>query len=199
MPLIRRDPPPPGQPDPLPGLADPDPDRRWRAARATAGQPASIAALAAALAHEADRRVREAILASLAAMPDGGGLDPILAQLRSDDAALRTAALDALRAAPAALAPRAPTLLCDPDADMRLLICEVVRHLPAAEATALMAALLDREGEANVCAAAIEVLAEVGDAAALPALERCAARFADVPFLVFSARMAARRIGDGRG
>jgi hypothetical protein len=78
---------------------------------------------------------------------------------------------------------------------MRLLVCEVVREMPAGMATPVLVELLDDEPVANVCCAAIEVLAEVGDASALPALTRCAVRFSDEPFVAFSARMAASRIG----
>ena len=44
------------------------------------------------------------------------------------------------------------------------------------------ATLLDSEQEANVCAAAVDVLAEIGGPAALPALPRCAERFATTHF-----------------
>ena len=104
----------------------------------------------------------------------------MLPYLRSDDASLRTGALDALRAMPAAArAAHLPGLLADPDADVRLLSCELVRDLPEAEANRLLADLLERETEANVCAAAIEVLAEIGRpeaAAGAGALRRRASR-----------------------
>ena len=41
---------------------------------------------------------------------------------------------------------------------------------------------------------AVEVLAEVGGAEALPALARCAERFRGTPFLEFSIKVAADRI-----
>ena len=57
---------------------------------------------------------------------------------------------------------------------------------------------LERDTEANVCAAAIEVLAEIGLPAALPALEKCACAFSDQSFLSFSIRIAAERIASQR-
>jgi hypothetical protein len=48
--------------------------------------------------------------------------------------------------------------------------------------------------EPNVCAAAVEVLAEVGESSVLPVLERCAKRFGDTPFLKFSIQMAIDRV-----
>ena len=88
--------------------------------------------------------------------------------LRSDDANLRTGALDALRAMPQACRPHLPALLADSDADVRLLSCELARGLPDEEANRLLCDLLERETEKNVCAAAIEVLAEIGRPEALP-------------------------------
>jgi HEAT repeat protein len=157
--------------------------------------PGDVAALAQALVREPDARVRDALFTSLARSATREGLDAILAQLRSDDANIRTGALDALRSIPQVVAPRMPDLLADPDPDVRLLACEIVRGIPQAQAVDLLCDLLDRESQANVCASAIEVLAEVGSADAIPALERCAARFAAEPFLGFSARMAVERLG----
>ena len=47
----------------------------------------------------------------------------------------------------------------------------------------------------NVCAAAVDVLAEIGAPDTLPSLVRCAARFADRPFLGFAVKVASERIG----
>ena len=45
---------------------------------------------------------------------------------------------------------------------LRLLACELTRNLPSGEAARLLCGLLEHEAEPNVCAAAVEVLAEVG-------------------------------------
>jgi HEAT repeat protein len=159
--------------------------------------PGSTPALADALAREKDARVREAILTSLSHTREG--LAIVLPYVRSDEAEVRTAALDALRSAAAAIEPLLEESLHDPDPDVRLLICDVVRALPSTVATRLMVELLDREQAVNVCGAALEVLAEVGEPSAVPALDRCAGRFPDEPFLLFSARLAAQRITGPRG
>ena len=122
----------------------------------------------------------------------------LLGQVHSENAAVRMAALDALRENSGRLASLMPSLLRDADPDMRLLICDVVREMPAELAVRLMVELLDHETLVNVCCAAIEVLAEIGDASAVPALRRCAGRFPDEPFVAFSARTAAARIGGKR-
>lgn len=175
-------------------LTSPSADARWTAARALT-TPEAVPVLTEALAAETEPRVREAILTSLARVATPAAAQAIAPHIRSDDAQVRTAALDALRAMPDAVASSLPALLADSDPDVRLLACEVVRQLPGREASRLLAGLIEAEAEANVCAAAIEVLAEVGGPEALPALVRCEARFADQPFLAFSVRVAAERIG----
>ncbi len=118
--------------------------------------------------------------------------------LRSDDAEVRTGALDALRAMPQAARPELPALLEDHDPDVRLLACEIVRALPGPDALRLLGALLERESDANVCAAAVDVVAEIGDATILPTLARCAERFSGEPFLVFAVKVASDRIATAR-
>jgi HEAT repeat protein len=54
--------------------------------------------------------------------------------------------------------------------------------------------LIETDKEPNVCAAAIEVLSEIGDAAALPPLARCQARFPDDPFIAFAVRATLDRL-----
>lgn len=205
MPLIRKTPDaptpaaaPPAQDVPA-LLASASPGERWAAARAATGAPGQIEALGRALKDERDPRVREAILTSLARIATPQSVDAVLPHLRSDDADLRTSALDALRAMPRAAATRLPALLQDPDPDVRLLACELARGLPTAEATALLCGLIEDEQEANVCAAAVEVLAETGGPEALPVLARCSVRFRQDPFLGFASRVAADRIGSQRG
>ena len=199
MPLIRktRDP-APGVPlaldAVLAALANGTPDQRWAAARAASALPDSAGALGEALARESNPRVREAMFTSLARMGTAQSIELMLPFLRRDEAHLRTGVLDALRAAKSAAWPYLPRLLADADADVRLLACELVRSVPGEEATRMLCRLLDAEREPNVCAAAIEVLAEVGGAQALPVLARCEERFHATPFLAYSIKIAADRI-----
>ena len=169
-------------------------DERWAAARLVSGMPGGVAALARALAAEKDRRVREAILTNLARTGTAECVEALLPFVRSDDAQLRTGALDALRATKDAVRPYLPRLFSDADADVRLLACELARNLPAGEAARLLCELLEGETEPNVCAAAVEVLAEVGDSESLPTLGRCAERFRGTPFLDYSITVTAGRI-----
>ena len=157
--------------------------------------PDALPLLTEALSRERVPRVREAIFTALAKIGSPDSAAVALPYIRSDDASQRTAALDALRAMPAAAARHLPRLLQDSDADVRLLACEIARALPGEDASRLLANLIERESNPNVCAAAIEVLAETGDITSLPVLLRCAARFPDDPFLAFAIKVAHDRIG----
>ncbi|EWY36798.1 hypothetical protein N825_25525 [Skermanella stibiiresistens SB22] len=196
MPLIRRGPsdgvPDNGRPD----LASGDPAERRRAVRALPRDPASVAVLMALLGTETDAAVREAVFTSLAAIPEAA---PSLAGLlRSQDAGLRNGAVEALQAMPGAVLPLLPELLADRDADVRLLAVEITRCLPADDATGSLCGLLDRETDANVCVAALEILAEVGTPDAAPAMRRLAGRFPGEPIVPFAVNAAIRRVTGGR-
>ncbi len=200
MPLVRR--PSSATPTPAPNgrklaeiFATGSDDERWTAARRAPEADDGVSVLADALSKERVPRVREAIFTALAkiATPDSAAV--ALPYLRSDDASQRTGALDALRAMPAAAAGHLSQLLADDDPDVRLLACEIARALPAGDASPALVALIEREARSNVCSAAVEVLAETGDATCLPALVRCAARFPDDPFLKFAVKVVSDRIG----
>lgn len=195
MPLVRRPSPPAEAADAPASLTEGTIDQRWAAVRAAAERSDGVALLAAALPRESDPGVREAIFTGLARAATAESAAAVIPYLRADDAGLRNAAIDALRAMPQATRPHVAGLLADPDPDVRLLSCELARGLPEDEAGRLLGDLLARETEKNVAAAAIEVLAEIGRPDVLPALEACAERFAGDGFLLFSIKVAADRIG----
>jgi HEAT repeat protein len=184
----------PARIDVLRGLTSTDVEERWVAARAATDVPGGTEALITALRSETDARVREAMLTSLARINSPDCIEAILALLRSDDASVRAGALDTLRALGGAMREHLPRLLMDADSDVRVLSCEIARSLPGSEATHILSDLLVREADVNVCGAAIDVLAEVGEAEALPVLAQCAARFRDTPFLAFAIKIATDRI-----
>jgi hypothetical protein len=198
MPLIRKPPDkaaPSGQPDDLSaGLSSASADIRWMAARDAAGRRDSVPDLAAALARESDARVRGAIFTALTRIATPQSAAAALLYIRSDDAGLRTGALDALRAMPELTKLHLAQLLADPDNDVRLLACDLARVMTGSEAPQLLSSLLERETHANVCAAAVEALAEIGDASTVPSLTRCAARFPNDPFLLFAIQAASDQL-----
>jgi HEAT repeat protein len=201
MPLIRKGPgseappPPPDFEQAYASLRSEQIDERWRAARALAAFPQAAAVLGRAVGSEPEARVREAMFTSLARIGTLDSLKALAPHIRSDDAAHRTGAMDALKAIPEGLPTVMAELLKDPDADVRLLACDLARELPGAEATAILSAVLDTDAEVNVCAAAVDVIADIGSPEALPSLRRCAERFPDEPFLAFAIKIAGDRIG----
>ena len=199
MPLIRKSagevkPPTPDEKAVLRALAHGSEDERWAAARAAAELPTSVAALGSALTKETSPRVREAMLTALARIATPQCVELILPLLRSDDSEVRTGACDALAAMRETASPYLATLLHDTDAHVRILACELLRNLPGEQAVPLLCEVLESDPEANVCAAAVDALAEIGGAAALPALKRCAERFRATPFLGFAIAIAIDRL-----
>src|SRR6478672_5796577 len=138
MPLVRRPSPPTEVAAAPASLTEGTSDQRWAAVRAVAERPDGVPLLAAALPLESDPRVREAIFTGLARAPTAESVEAVIPYLRSDDASLRTAAIDALRAMPEATRPYVAGLLADPEADVRLLSCEFARTLPESEANRLL-------------------------------------------------------------
>jgi HEAT repeat protein len=198
MPLVRRDSGRTAAKPTLPAglieaLASPREEERWSAARAAGTSPEQAGPLGAALRAESSSRVREALFTSLTRLGPAG-IAEVLPLLRSDDANLRTGALDASRIMIRDASELLPPLLADEDPDVRILSCELARGLPAEEATRFLSELLVREPHVNVCAAAVDVLAEVGLGDALPALNACAQRFATEPYLAFAIQVTVDRI-----
>jgi HEAT repeat protein len=200
MPLVRKPPlgpKPPPAPDAaavLESLTSGTDEQRWSAARAAADLPGSVPALGAALGRENNPAVREALFTALACIATPQSVETILPFLRSDDALVRTGASDALLAMKDVAWPHVAKLLRDADTDVRILACGLVRNMPTEISVGLYCDVLDSEQEPNVCASAVDALAEIGATRALPALTRCAERFPATPFLVFSIQIAADRI-----
>lgn len=195
MPLVRKTSAPDQPPAPdAAGLTAPDAGTRWSAARSLGADPQAVPALAKTLAAEPDPRVREAIFTSLARINTQAGFAAAVAELRQNDAQRRGQALEAMLLMPGLALANLDTLLRDEDTGIRILACELARPMAAPEAAASLARLLIREENENVCAAALEILAETGGAAELPAIEHCAVRFPAAPFLGFAAGITAGRI-----
>jgi HEAT repeat protein len=179
-------------------LCHPDAGRRWAAARRLGdGNGAVVEHLASALKQEKDLRVLEAVFTSLVRIGGEEAVRALLPCLRSDHAALRVGAIEALQLMPDKVIAHVDTLLKDADSDVRIMTIELLRKMPRDQATPLLCIALDHDEHPNVCAAAIDVLAEVGTLAALPYLERCRARFTNDPFLPFAISMTVESIWKG--
>ncbi|MCJ2069366.1 HEAT repeat domain-containing protein [Methylobacterium sp. J-030] len=176
-------------------LASPESAERRRAARDLGAFPEAGPILCAHLGGEAAASVRAVILTTLIRLKSPAVVAGLLPLLRSEDSALRNAAIEALQEMPAEVEPHVAALLSDPDSDVRILAVNMVSLLPHPKAPDWLAEVVARESHVNVCAAAVDGLAEIGDASAVAPLRALAARFPEVPFIRFAAAAAIRRIG----
>lgn len=174
-------------------LGDPAPDvRRWAAGDLAAHADAAPL-LCERLAAETDPGVTGALLTSLVLIGTEDAFRGLLPLLRSDDAALRNAAFEALQLMPEAGTAHIRTLLGDPDRDIRIYAVNLVATLRQSAAESLLE-VLRQDDDPNVCAAAVEALARIGTADMVPALRALLDRFPDQPFLDFAVRIAIRQL-----
>ena len=114
--------------------------------------------------------------------------------LRSEDANLRNGAIEALQQMPDEVAPHVETILAHPDSDVRIFAVDVLSALPHPMVPEWLRRVVTLDPHVNVCAAALDALAEAGQPDVIPALEALADRFPDVAFMRFAADAAIRRI-----
>jgi hypothetical protein len=175
-------------------LAGNDVDERRRAARALSAEPAAAPVLAARLACEPDPRVRDALFGSLVDIGGTQAAELVAPFIRSDDAGLRGAAVEALKRLEDHAVSALDALMSDPDTDVRILAIEITRAWPAELAIPRLQRVFEFEPHVNVCAAAVDVATEVGTEDLLTSLDGLRARFAGEPFLVFAVDIASERI-----
>jgi len=175
-------------------LTDPDPAQRRWAARDLLHHARAATALVERLQLEEDVSVREVILTTLARLGDASAVAGLVDCLRSDDAHLRNEAIEALKALPDEMAPIMGGLLNDADPDVRILAVNILESLPHPKVEEWLVSVIDRDPVTNVCASAVDLLGEVGSAAAHDALLRLKQRFSDEPYIQFAADLALQRI-----
>ncbi|TCT23018.1 HEAT repeat domain-containing protein [Thiobaca trueperi] len=175
-------------------LTDPDPTvRRW-AARDLADCPDISPVLVERLHQEADVSVREVIVTTLTGLGDAAAVAGLVECLRSEDAALRNEAIEAMRQLPDAVAPIMRGLLADPDPDVRIFAVNILESFCYPEVEAWLIAVIDHDPHVNVCATAVDLLGEIGTLAARESLLRLKARFANEPYIRFAADLALERL-----
>ncbi|MDR9096152.1 HEAT repeat domain-containing protein [Burkholderia multivorans] len=175
-------------------LTDPNPAARRWAARDLAGFAEAAPALVAQVQRETEASVREAILTSLTLIGSPVAVDGLVECLRSDDAALRNEAIEAMKNLPDAVAPIMEGLLADPDPDVRIFAVNILESLRHPDVERWLIEVISKDEHVNVCATAADLLTEVGTDAAVPALETLKRRFADEPYIAFAADLALKRI-----
>jgi len=167
--------------------------RRW-AARDLANCPDSSVALVARLGMEFDASVREVILTTLTRLGDGVAVAGLVQCMRSEDAALRNEAIEAMKLLPDAVAPIMRDLLADPDSDLRIFAVNILESLKHPDVELWLREVIERDPHINVCATAVDLLGEVGSVAALDSLRQLKARFAGQAYIAFAADLAIKRI-----
>lgn len=179
------------------GLEDANPmARRWMA-RDLADCPAASAALVNRLQREEDVSVRAVILTTLTSLGDEVAVAGLVDCLRSEDAALRNEAIEAMKQLPDEVAAIMRGLLGDADPDVRIFAVNVLESLRHPEVESWLIMVIDRDPHLNVCATAVDLLGEVGSSEAREALQRLKVRYADEPYIQFATDLALKRITEG--
>jgi len=154
-----------------------------------------VDALAQHLASERDPAAREALLTGLARLGGAEAARPLISALRGDDAALRNGAIEALQSMGESILGEIETLLRDRDVDVRIYAVNVLQGLRSPHMSEIARRRLAVDADVNVCAALVELLAQVGGPDTADDLQSVIDRFPEAPFLAFAARAALQRIG----
>lgn len=176
------------------GASDPA-KRRW-AARDLLAFPDATGVLIARLQHEDDLSVRDVILTSLTRIGDFEVVEGLIQCLRSEDVGLRNEAIVALQSLPNVVGPLMQWLLKDSDPDVRIFAVNILESLRHPHVERWLIGVLETEQHVNVCATAVDLLAELGTPASRHALEAVKTRFAEEPFIQFATDLSLRRIDE---
>lgn len=174
-------------------MSDEKDKRRW-AARDIIQCPGASALLLDQLAVEEDNPVRQIILTSLTQIGDQEAVNGLVECLRSEDAALRNEAIEAMKLLPQEVALIMQNLLSDPDPDVRIFSVNILESLCHPSVESWLLDVISDDAHVNVCATAVDLLGEVGSVNSLVALEELKQRFPDEPYIQFASDLAIKRI-----
>lgn len=183
----------------LQGLTGSDEELRRMSAKELGIYPQAVDALGRQLLVESNASVCESILNSLGRIGTKESVNTLLPLLRSERACLRNAAIEVLKELPQSVAPAMDELIHDADPDVRIFAVNVLESLRHPKVVAWLIEVIENDIHINVCATALDLLAEVGDESCLPALELVTQRFPNQPYLQFAVNMAIHRINEGKG
>jgi len=179
-------------------LRSDEPGQRRQAARDLALTSEGIPILCEHLEHEPAVSVRSVIMTSLIQSRSRAVVEGLARHLRSENTALRNEAIEALQDMPEEIAPYMDRLLSDPESDVRIFAVNILSVLPDARAPEWLRKVILEDAHVNVCAAAVDCLAEVGTPDSIAALKQLRLRFGDQPFMIFAIDAAIRRIGESQ-
>jgi HEAT repeat protein len=175
-------------------LENPNPTARRWAARDLTDCPGASAALVARLQREDDVSVREVILTTLTSLGDDIAVGGLVSCLGSEDVGLRNEAIEAMKQLPDEVAPIMLELLVDENPDVRIFAVNILESLRHPNVELWLIGVIENDETLNVCATAVDLLGEVGSAAAREPLKRLKARYAGEPYIQFAADLALKRI-----
>ena len=177
----------------LTALCSPDVDKRSAAARSAVQFPECGVALCAHLETETDLAVRAHIVTTLIKIQSPTIAECLIHYLRSEDVGLRNDVIVALQQMPDSVAPLMHELLRDNDVDVRIFALNILGGMRNADAREWILEVIARDPHMNVCATALDALAEIGTPAMIPALQELATRFNN-DYIRFAVDVAIRRI-----
>ena len=180
--------------DPAAQLLDASPQVRRRAAQSLAIDEQNRMLLVQRLADEDSPVVRSAILEGLVTLGSGAVVELLFPLLRSASSPLRAGVIEALQQLPDQVAPYIDRLLQDGDPEVRMSTISALESLHHPLVGHWLIAVLQRDPEVKVCAAAADLLGEVGDHSAVPPLRAVKARFPRDSFIQFAADVALGQI-----
>ncbi|MBB2942354.1 HEAT repeat protein [Actinoplanes lutulentus] len=171
-------------------LGDPDPDVRREAALGLEGVEEAVPDLLTRVILETEPNIRDSVLTTVSAYDTEAVAGALAVHLASDDAALRTAAAEALARMPRSMPALLPSLVAAPDHDVRVMTVMVLADLIHPDTGYWLTRVIRDDPHPNVVTAAIDALLPLATAEHAPLLEAAARRFPDDPFLRFTVQAA---------
>ena len=151
--------------------------------------------LARHLEDESDAGLRETVLTSLVRIGRVKAARPLIQMLSTEDVLLRNAVIETLQSMGEAVVPEIERLLDDENPDLHIYAVNIIHAMRSPRAPDIALGVIATDPHVNVCAAVVDILAEVGRPEMGDELRAVANRFPDQPFLAFAVRAAIKRIG----
>lgn len=172
-------------------------ERRW-AARDLAQYKEASQFLLERLEKEKDISVREVILSSLLAIRDEVAVKGLIELLKSDDAHLRNEVIETLKQMPEEVAPYIERLIKSEEPDLRIFAINIMESLRHPKVLEWLKEILENEENVNVCATALDLVAEIETDEILSSIKKVKEKFKDEPYIQFVSDLAIGRINEGK-
>jgi len=173
-----------------------DNSERREAAKKLVEFPDSTDALISSLHDEPQPEVREAMLSTLIQIGSSTCIAALVEFLSSNKVGLRNEVFEVLKVRPEVSVPVINELLLDKDPDIRIYAVNLMEIIHDPDLESMLIDVLESDSHVNVCAAALNLLSEVATNASLNVLENVKSRFADEPYICFTADLTIGRIHD---